>query len=101
WKTVTGNQATDVNRALEGIYDRPSVRINEIQRLLSGNHPLINNGLIEMIEAQFFDDTEAKLTDASLQLLNECSLKLFLTKKKKDNIIAPLEIVYRELIFDR
>src|SRR5690606_22421057 len=33
-------------------------------------------------------------------LLNDCGLKLFLNKVKKDNIIVPSEIVYRELIFD-
>ncbi len=101
WKTVSGKESTDIGRALEGIYDSPSEKVNEMQKMLSGNHILINNNLIEIIEARFFNDTEMKLTDASLQLLNDCGIKLFLNKKKKDNIIIPSEIVYRELAFDR
>lgn len=100
WKTITGNESTDIGRALDGIYDSPVERVTETQELLSGNHILINNNLIEIIEAQFFNDTEIKLTDASLQLLNDCDIKLFLNKKKKDNIIIPSEIVYRKLFFD-
>lgn len=101
WKTVSGNESTDIGRALDGIYDSPSERVNETQKLLSGNHILINNNLIEIIEAKFFNDTEMKLTDASLQLLNDCDIKLFLNKKKKDNIIIPSQISYRKLIFDK
>lgn len=101
WKTVSGNESTDVGMALAGIYDSPSRRVSETQKLLTGNHILINNNLIEIIEAHFFNDTEMKLTDTSLQLLNDCDIKLFLNKKRKDNIIIPSEIVYRELVFDR
>lgn len=101
WKTVSGNESTDIGRALDGIYDNPSVKLNEMQKLLLGNHVLTKNNLIEIIEARFFNDTEMKLTDTSLQLLNDCDIKLFLNKKKKDNIIVPSEIVYRELIFDK
>lgn len=101
WKTVSGNESTDIGRALESIYDNPSVKLNEMQKLLSGNHILVKNNLIEIIEANFFNDSEMKLTDTSFQLLNECDIKLFLNKKKKDSIISPLDIVYRELIFDK
>ena len=100
WKTVSGKETIDIGKALESIYDSPSERVNEIQKLLSGNHILTNNNLVEIIEAQFFNDTEMKLTDTSLQLLNDCGIKLFLNKKKKDNIIVPSAVVYRELIFD-
>lgn len=101
WKAVSGYESTYIARALDGIYDRPLGRVNETQKLLSGNHILITNNLIEIIEAQFFNDTKMKLTADSLQLLNDCDIKLFLNKKKKDNIIIPSEIVNRELIFER
>lgn len=100
WKTVTGNESTDIGKTLDGIYDSISEKINEMQNMFSGNHILIKNKLIEIIEAQFFNDTEMKLTDISFQLLNDCDIKLFLNKKKKDNIIIPSEIVYRKLVFD-
>src|SRR5690606_12267088 len=101
WKTIIGNQATEIGRALEGIYDSTVEKVNETQALLSGDHILIINNLVEIIEAQFFNDTELKLTDNSLQLLTDCDIKLFLNKKKKENIIVPSEICYRELVFDK
>lgn len=101
WKTVSGNESTDLGRALESIYDNSMGKIDMTLKMLSGNHALINNQLIEIIEAQFFNDTEMKLTDASLQLLNDCGIKLFLNKKKKNNVIVPSKIGYRELIFDK
>lgn len=101
WKTITGNESTDIVRTFDGIYDAQSERIRETQKLLTGNSILIKNNLIEIIDAQFFDDSEMKLTDASLKLLNECDIQLFLNKTKKDNVILPSEIIKREMIFDK
>lgn len=100
WKTITGNQTTDISRALEGIYDAKSERFNVMQKLLSEEHFLVKNNLLEIVPAEFFNDTEMKLTDNALQLLNECDLKFFGNKKKQNNVIEPLEIATRELIFD-
>lgn len=100
WKTISGNESTDLGRALEGIYDNSSKRLRYMQQFLTGEHILIKNNLIEIEEAHFFNDTEMKLTETSHQLLNECDIKLFLNKKKKDNIIVPLDITHKELIFD-
>lgn len=101
WKTILGYESTDVGRALESIYDRHSRKVNEMQKILSGQHVLIKNGWVEIKEARFFNDTEMKLTDASLQLLNDSDVQLFMNKKKQENILLPSEIVYRELIFDK
>lgn len=100
WKTITGNQTTDIGRALEGIYDAKSERFGVMQKLLSEEHFLVKNNLLEIVPADFFNDTEMKLTDHALQMLNECDLKFFGNKKKQNNVIEPSEIATRELIFD-
>ena len=100
WKTLSGNQTTDVGRALEGIFDNSSNRLNYMQKFIFGENSLIKNNLVEIIEAGFFNDTEMKLSDASLSMLNECDLKLVIKRKKKNNIIAPADIPARELIFN-
>ncbi len=41
-----------------------------------------------------------KLTDNSFNILNECDIKLFVNKKKKDNVIKPSDIPLRKLIFN-
>ena len=60
-KTVSRNQSTDIGRALEGIYDSSAEKLMKHKNLLSGSHILIDNNLIEIIEAQFFNDTEMKI----------------------------------------
>lgn len=99
WKTITGSESTDISRALEGIYDNTTKRVNYMQKILSGENALIKGDLIEIVEAQFFNDTEMKLTDFSNAILKDCEINLFSNKKKKDNIIVPDDIPFRELIF--
>lgn len=99
WKTISGSESTDIGRALEGIYDNATKRVNYMQKFLSGENTLIKNYLIEIVEARFFNDTEMKLTDYSDNLLKECGINLFMNKKKKENVISPKDIPFRELIF--
>lgn len=100
WKTITGNESIDISMALERIYDRAPVRFRRLQEFLSGKNILVKNNLIETVEASFFNNTEMKLSPASFDLLEDCDLKLFINKTKKDNLILPSETVERKLIFD-
>lgn len=77
WKTISGSESTDIGRALEGIYDNATKRVNYMQKFLSGENALIKNNLIEIVEARFFNDTEMKLTDSSDTLLKEYNGPLF------------------------
>lgn len=101
WKTISGSESTNIGRALEGIYDNATKRVNYMQKFLSGENALIKNNLIEIVEARFFNDTEMKLTDYSDNLLKECGINLFMNKKKKENVISPKDIPFRELIFSK
>ncbi|MEA3496007.1 MAG: ATP-binding protein [Bacteroidota bacterium] len=99
WKTLSGRRSTDIGKALEEIYDDPSNRLIFMQSILFKENVLVKNNLLEIIEARFFNDTRIKLTDNSLDVLNECGIKLFVNKKKKENILLPNEIPFRKLIF--
>ena len=99
WKVTSGSESTDLGRVLEGVYDSATLKIKKMQKLLSGENELIQNNLIEIVEARFFNDTHIKLTDYSQTLLKECGINLQTYKSKKDNIVSPAKIPYRELIF--
>ena len=99
WKTLSGTKATDIDRALKEIYGNPSTRLRYMQNILSKENVLVKDNLIEIVEARFFSDAEMKLTDKSIDILNECGIKLFVNKKKKENVLLPQEIPYRKLIF--
>ncbi len=101
WKTISGNESVDIGRALEEIYDNPTRRIRYMQKILSNENILLKNNLIELVEAGFFNDTEMKLSDKSIDILNEFDIKTFLNKKKKDNVLLPDKIPVRKLIFSK
>jgi AAA+ superfamily predicted ATPase len=100
WKTISGNESIDLGQALEEIYEKASSRLGYMQKMLSGHNPLIKNNHIELVDAQFFNDTEIKLSDKSLELLNTSGIKLFNKQKKKENIIYPKDIAPRKLIYN-
>ena len=101
WKTIIGRRTNYIGIVLEGIYDNATKRLNYMQKFLSEENALIKNNLVEIIKANFFNDTEMELTDYSNNLLSECDLNLFMIKKKMDNVISPNDIPYRELIFSK
>jgi hypothetical protein len=100
WKTLTGNESTDIRRATEGIFDNASERVNYVQKVMSNENKLIGQNLIEIVEASFFSDAEMKLSDTSIKMLQEFGLKLFSNKKKRDNIIEPEKINSKSLYFN-
>jgi SpoVK/Ycf46/Vps4 family AAA+-type ATPase len=71
-----------------------------MQKLVLGENILLKDQLIEMEEADFFNNIEVKLSESSHALLSESGIKLLQNKKKKDNIIQPSDIAKKELIFD-
>ncbi|MCK4661527.1 MAG: AAA family ATPase [Bacteroidales bacterium] len=101
WKNIIGNDFSYISWAVEGIFDNASERVNYLQNVLSNENKLIKLNLIETVEGEFINETEVKLTDISLKMLQEFGLKLFINKKKKDNIIEPDKIQHKTLFFSK
>ena len=99
WKTVTGKEAYDVSRALEGFMDRATKRVNYMQDLLVGKNELLQHQLIELVPSNFLNDTRIKLTSVSNDLLKESGIAIFNKEKRKENIIFPKDIIARKLVF--
>lgn len=100
WKTAIGNETTDIALATQGIFDNPSARFTYVQNILWKENKLVANKHIEIVEANFFNDTEMKLSDSSVRMLQELGLKLFANKRKRDNVIEPAKINYKTLYFN-
>jgi len=100
WKTLNGNESTDLGVAVKGIFDIPSERFTYTQNIMAGNNPLIEKKLLEIEEARFFDDTNIKLSDFTIEILKEEGIKLFASKKKRNNIVEPSQINHKELFFN-
>ena len=98
WKTIT-NKETEVSRALEGFMDRTTKRVNYMQDLLVGKNALLQQQLVELVPSSFLNDTIIKLTSVSNDLLKESGITIFNKEKRKDNIIFPMDIIARKLVF--
>ncbi len=100
WKTITGNETTDIERATNSIFDNNWQRFNYVQMIMSNENMLIVQNHVEIVEAYFFSDTELKLSESSIKMLQEFGLKLFANKKKRDNVIEPSKINSKVLYFN-
>lgn len=101
FKSYSGSETIDLGRTLNLIFDKSLKRFNYMQEILSGENTLIKNKHIEIVDGNFFNKNEIKLSDNSYNLLKECDINLFAnkTKKKNENILSPTDIPFRELIF--
>jgi len=100
WKTMIGYESSDIARATEGIFDSPSERVYYVQNIISNENKLVQQNHIEIVEAHFLSDTEMKLSDPSIAMLQEFGLKIFVNKKKRGNIIEPETINSKTLYFN-
>lgn len=101
WKTITGNEKTDLVRAVNGIFDDTVKRITWVQRFLAKNNELIKKDLVEIIESTFLNDTEVKITEKAISMLSSEKIKLFSSKKKNENLITPDKIGEKLLFFSK
>lgn len=101
WKTLNGNETVDIERMTKGIFDTTTRRMRYVQKLISNENELINQNLIEIVEAKFLNDTAIKLTEKSFNLIEECGLKLFSKRKvNPNNVIEPAQIADKPLFFN-
>lgn len=100
WKTITGNESSDLGRVIEGIFENASTRLKYMQGFLSKQNPLIQLNYIELEEASFFNDTGIKLTAKSFDLLKENGIDLFHKQMDKENIILPEKTAAVKLIYN-
>jgi len=99
WKYLTGSQTVDIDKAANGMFNETADKIKFKQTLIDEKNDLIKMALIEVMEGDYINDAEIKLTDKALQLIQESGLTL-LVKKKPKNIIIPNEITAKELFFN-
>jgi AAA+ superfamily predicted ATPase len=102
WKFLEGEKKPFVDMAFKYIYDRPNVRFTQIQKFLAKDNILIKEDWLDIEDASFFDDAKMKLTEKAFDMLAECDIRLFnrdSDKKKKEAVIQPNDVVFRNLIF--
>jgi hypothetical protein len=101
WNTLSGSESSDMSEITERIFDSSWHRVRFVQKIISSDCDLIRHDLIEVEEANFFNDVQLRLTSKSVQMLREFGLHLFANKKKCDGLIMPERINVKRLFFNR
>lgn len=101
WRTLMGSEEVNLERIIEGISDHNSSKIRYMRTFLSGENQLLIKDLLEVVDNNFNNEIELKLTEKSLEMLNEVGLKIYSTRnKKRSDVINPNDIVAKELIYN-
>lgn len=82
WKTIIGYETVFMSVALEGVIKNMSIRIRYSQKLISGDNVLIKQNLIELQKATFFNDSDLKLAEKGIGLLEKEGIKIGEIDKK-------------------
>ncbi len=99
WETITGTRCIDLDRALGVIFRDTSRKILFKSDLLSGDTALQKNNLIELDASRFITSTDLQLTELSHRLLKDCGITIFVNSTKREDVLSPEEIPFRELLF--
>ncbi len=100
WKTLSGHKSLDISSTIENIIDNSSRKVRYLQNMVMQQNDLIKLDLVELEEAGFFNDTEMKLSDKSIKMLQELGINLFSRNTKSRNTIQPDSIRQKELVFN-
>ena len=101
WKTIIGNEASELNKIAEYIFDNPTRQVFYTQKYLANENELVKKGWVEITEGYFFNETEIKLTEQAVELLSKENIKLFSKKKNGNNIISPEKIGLKQLFYNQ
>ena len=101
WEALSGRETTGVTNAINEIFDNVSRRVSIVQDFLTGKSQLIKDNLIELVEGNFLNESEMRLTDKSIEMLKEFGFNFSIGKKKNKNIIEAYGIHPVQLVFNR
>lgn len=96
------NRHTGVEVTLNDIYESVRSRLNNAKAIMDQTHPLISEGLAELLPSKFFNDAEICLTEKGKQLFLEEDYDLLCSNKglSDKRLITPDKIPARELFFN-
>lgn len=100
WKTINGNESTDMAKALGGIYEDAFDRFIWMQKIISGESELIKQKLCELETYTFFDNTDIKLGPVTIEMLNKEGISIYMQEKKPNNLMLPEQIKHKELFYN-
>ena len=100
WENLTGNNSLDISQVLRVIVGRSVDKVRYMQEFMRGEVQLTQKDLCELVNSDFVNDAEVRLTKTSVSMLQECGLKLPGKSNKSNDLLAPERVNPCELIYD-
>jgi SpoVK/Ycf46/Vps4 family AAA+-type ATPase len=101
WNKINGIQTIDIETCIDLIYEEKSKKISYVQQLLNEDNKLLINDLIEIEGKDYFNGTRLKLSEKSLNIMQECGIKMDVKTKQSKYIIRPENIKSKKLIYNK
>ncbi len=100
WRTVSGSENTPLGKIGDIMFNKSVRGIMYIQKIVNKENELLQQNLIEVVPESFFHDSQLKLTDHSLTIIQEAGIKLFGKNRKSQDIIEPATIPVRPMFYN-
>jgi hypothetical protein len=100
WGVISGQESVHLQMVSQLIYDNELRRVKYIQQFFSGENTLLQQHLVQIEAASFFNDVEVNLTEHAVGLLGACNLYAYFSESKSQPLINPDQIPSRELVFE-
>lgn len=99
-KNFLDSYGTDIGKSLMNIYGRSPSYFNELRNFVDEKHPLVENGLVEIMKNEVVERTTMTLTEKSIELLYGENADLYYKQTKLKNVLLPEEIKSKSLFYD-
>lgn len=95
-----GIETTGLLEKIDDIFERGSAKLKYEQGFIKGDNELLKQGHLIIIPDDLFKDAEIKLSEQTIDMLQELGFKIFSKKKKFNNITQPEDIREKTLVFN-
>lgn len=99
WNTTTGNSTIHIQSFAESVFEDYHAKIGFLRSMVNGSHILIREKLLEILPAQFINDTEMMLTNEARQLLKQYNIEPISMEIDNPNIVKPEKIAGKTLLY--
>ena len=97
---VRGNAETGLEPTIRDMYDTQKQKVRKIREITERTNKLIEQNLINVLNASFVSDIRIVPTTEAIELLLGQDAELFIRKQTQRNVIASETIAHKQLYFE-
>lgn len=100
WEVIATGRNAALNSIAELLCESPSEKLNYTQSFFNNTNKLFELDLVELKDANYFEDAKLSLTYNAKTILSESGIYVSAQKISRDNVISPDKIKEKTLIYN-